>query len=124
MAAASLSTIAFAYPGGEGAACVSRRPLDLGHLAKQTFGDRGLEQEVLGLFLQQMLAAKARIAEANKQERAAIAHALRGSAGGVGAFVVQERAAAVERDPAAKAKVTALVSAIDDVRDFIASISR
>ena len=40
-------------PGGEGAAAPRARPVDLAHLARQTLGDRALEQEVLKLFLHQ-----------------------------------------------------------------------
>ena len=51
----SASAVAFSMPGGETCAKARARPVDLVHLARQTMGDRALEQEVLGLFVQQAL---------------------------------------------------------------------
>jgi HPt (histidine-containing phosphotransfer) domain-containing protein len=124
MSALSLSTIAFAAPGGESSPRSKARPIDLVHLRKQTFGDRNLEQEVLGMFLQQAQAVKERLSGSNKEERVMLAHGLRGSAGGVGAFAVADAAAAVERDPHDKGLANSLSKRIDEMRDFVASICR
>lgn len=124
MSALSLSTIAFAAPGGEVPQRSKARPIDLAHLRKQTFGDRNLEQEVLGMFLQQAQSVKERLSGSNRDERVMLAHGLRGSAGGVGAFAVADAAAAVEREPQDKGLAVALFGRIDEMRDFVASISR
>lgn len=124
MSALSLSTIAFAAPGGESLQPVKSRPIDLVHLRKQTFGDRSLEQEILGMFVQQTQTVRERLADSGREERVMLAHGLRGSAGGVGAFAVAEAAAAVERNPQEKSTVTALLKRIDEMHDFVASISR
>lgn len=120
----SLSTIAFAAPGGEIAKKSRSRPVDLAYLGQQTFGDRALEQEVLGMFVQQAQAVRDRLTASNDKERMLLAHGLRGSAGGVGAFAVAEAATAVELNPQDKALAALLLRRIDEMRDFVASISR
>lgn len=124
MSAVSISAIAFAAPGGEAPRPSKARPIDLAHLGRQTFGDRQLQQEVLGMFMQQALAVTERLAGSNLKERVYLAHGLRGSAGGVGAFAVAEAAAAVEASPNDKSQIAKLLCSIDDMRDFVASISR
>ncbi len=124
MSPLSLSTIAFAAPGGEAPKSTKVRPIDLVHLGKQTFGDRHLEQEVLAMFVQQAQAVRERLTASGRDERVMMAHGLRGSAGGVGAFAVAEAATAVERNPQDKSLAAALFKRIDEVSDFVASISR
>ena len=118
------AAIAFAMPGGEGSAASCHRPVDLAHLAKQTLGDRALEQEVLKLFVQQALTARDQIAEAAPSERLRIAHNLKGSARGVGAFDVADCVAQLEAKPDDGQIVARLSSLVDEVRDFIAAINR
>ncbi|TIX02003.1 MAG: histidine kinase, partial [Mesorhizobium sp.] len=65
----------------------------------QTMGDRVLEQEVLALFVQQALAVRDKILDADVKERLLLAHGLKGSARGVGAFAIADCAAAVEGQP-------------------------
>jgi HPt (histidine-containing phosphotransfer) domain-containing protein len=65
------------------------RILDLAHLDRQTFGDRGLESEVLALFSQQcdrllpLIGARER-----RSERADAVHTLKGAARAIGAWRV------------------------------------
>ena len=95
------AAVAFAMPGGEGSAAPRSRarPVDLAHLSRQTLGDRALEQEVLQLFVQQALSVRDQIAEAGKGERLRLAHGLKGSARGVGAFALADCLAEIESSP-------------------------
>lgn len=86
------------------------RPIDLVHLAKQTFGERDLEAELLRLFDRQSAQILARLGDAGMSDgrwRADLAHTLKGSARAVGAFDVAgaaeayEAAARADRDLAA-----------------------
>ncbi|MEQ1952446.1 Hpt domain-containing protein [Mesorhizobium sp. CN2-181] len=118
------NAVAFSMPGGEASVPARGRPIDLVHLARQTMGDRALEQEVLGLFVHQTQQVRERIAHAEPEECRQLAHGLRGAASGVGAFAIAECAAAIEaepNDPQAKRKLTKL---IDEARDFVAAICR
>jgi HPt (histidine-containing phosphotransfer) domain-containing protein len=122
----SAAAVAFAMPGGEGSAAPRsrNRPVDLAHLSQQTLGDRALEQEVLQLFVQQALAVRDQIAEAGKRERLQLAHALKGSARGVGAFAIADCLAEIEKQPEDRPLIRKLSTLIDEVRDFIAAICR
>jgi HPt (histidine-containing phosphotransfer) domain-containing protein len=115
---------AFSMPGGEVCGRASNRPVDLVHLARQTMGDRDLEREVLDLFVQQALSVRDSIADAGEKERLNLAHGLKGSARSVGAFAVADCAAAIEREPNDAGIVRRLGTLIEEVRDFIAAISR
>lgn len=117
-------TIAFGRPGGEGARPVDVRPVDLAHLSRQTMGDRSLEQEVLSLFMQQANLVRDRIGQASTEERLRLAHGLKGSARGVGAFIVADCLAELEARPDDRAVHRRLSRLIDDVRDFICAINR
>jgi HPt (histidine-containing phosphotransfer) domain-containing protein len=116
--------IAFAMPGGEGSAAPRARPVDLAHLAKQTLGDRALEQEVLKLFLHQAIAARDQLADADARERLRLAHNLKGSARGVGAFAIADCVAEIETRPDDNRLFARLSTLIDEVRDFISAINR
>jgi HPt (histidine-containing phosphotransfer) domain-containing protein len=122
----SAAAVAFAMPGGEGSAGPRSRarPVDLTHLSRQTLGDRALEQEVLQLFVQQALSVRDQIAEAGKSERLRLAHGLKGSARGVGAFALADCVAEIEKQPDDKHLIKKLSALIDEVRDFIAAICR
>jgi len=63
------SGIAFSMPGGDASGPARSRPVDLAHLARQTMGDRALEQEVLALFVQQALSVRDKIIDADVRER-------------------------------------------------------
>ncbi len=88
-----------ASPQGAGA-CVpdDEPPIDLVHLARQTQGDSQLEAELLGLFRHQARALSAQLSDPAKslEQKANIAHKLRGSALAVGAGRVARAAAAIE----------------------------
>lgn len=124
MAATSARSLAFERPGGETCAPSKRRPVDLVHLSRQTLGDRAVEEEVLALFLQQATIVRERLARADTAERKLLAHGLKGSANGVGAFGVAACASEIETSPGAGEALKRLGEMIEEVRDFIASISR
>lgn len=98
------------------------RPIDLAHLARQTMGDRALEQEVLGLFVRQALAARPRLAAANPDDRRRLAHTLKGSARSVGAFGLADCLDRVEQGD--RAALKALPNLIEQVCNFVAAIGR
>ncbi len=116
--------VAFSMPGGEASDTTRSRPIDLTHLSKQTMGDRDLERDVLGLFAEQVKTVRKQIGKAEIKERLFLAHALKGSARGVGAFAIAECACAIENSPTDRLVVKRLVRLIDEACDFIASISR
>jgi hypothetical protein len=103
-----------------------RLPVDLNHLHSQTFGDRKLQREVLRLFLRHSADQVGRLKEAiSPDERREAAHALVGSARGVGAFSVAYIAAEIElsRGPIVgrlKALDAAVLAAESFIRDFLA----
>jgi HPt (histidine-containing phosphotransfer) domain-containing protein len=116
--------VAFAMPGGEASGAKRARPLDLSHLAGQTMGDRDLEREVLGMFVEQAKTVRRRIGKADLKERLFLAHALKGSARGVGAFPIAECAGAIEESPTDRQVLRRLERLIDEACDFVASIDR
>jgi HPt (histidine-containing phosphotransfer) domain-containing protein len=116
--------LAFSLPGGESCGQARSRPVDLVHLARQTMGDRALEQEVLALFLQQATLVRDQIVAASTAERLRLAHGLIGSARGVGAFAIADCAVEIERSPDDRQALIRLASLIDEMRDFIAAIGR
>ena len=112
-------------PGGEGSAAPRSRARSTSPiLSRQTLGDRALEQEVLQLFVQQALSVRDQIAEADHRERLRLAHGLKGSARGVGAFAIADCVAEIEKQPDDRQLIKTLSALIDEVRDFIAAISR
>ncbi|RWX60295.1 histidine kinase [Mesorhizobium sp. M4B.F.Ca.ET.089.01.1.1] len=118
------SGIAFSMPGGDVSGTARSRPVDLAHLSRQTMGDRALEQEVLALFVQQALSVRDKILEADVKERLLLAHGLKGSARGVGAFAIADCAAAIEGQPEDAKTLNRLGVLIEEVREFIAAIGR
>ena len=54
---------------------------------------------MLQLFVQQALSVRDQIAAADLKERLLLAHGLKGSARGVGAFAIAECAAEIEKQP-------------------------
>jgi HPt (histidine-containing phosphotransfer) domain-containing protein len=69
--------------------------LDEAHLQRTTLGDRGLEREVLQIFVRQSAIMLGRIADGERV--AAAAHTLTGSARGIGAWRVARAAERLER---------------------------
>src|SRR5690349_8857859 len=72
------------------------RAIDLVHLARTTLGDRALEREVLQLFDRQSSILIARMRGAAPAVVAALAHTLKGSARGIGAWRVAHAAETLE----------------------------
>lgn len=107
---------------------VGRRPapIDLVHLARQTFGSSDLEREILGLFALQTKGLVAKIATAEPKERAALVHRLKGSARGVGASRVARLAEALEApalvEADARRLIVELTEAGEDVCGFVDAI--
>jgi HPt (histidine-containing phosphotransfer) domain-containing protein len=101
------------------------RPIDLVHLARMTLGERSLEREVLQLFDRQstLLIARMRAAPAGV---ATLAHTLKGSARGIGAWRVARAAEALEGADAADrgAALDRLAAATDEARGLIAELLR
>ena len=106
------------------------RPIDLVHLARMTLGDRGLEREVLQLFDRQAGMLVARIREAAPAAGAAVAHTLKGSARGIGAWRVASAAEALEQAAVRGAEadfaaaLTRLEAAAAEARTVIAELLR
>jgi HPt (histidine-containing phosphotransfer) domain-containing protein len=71
-------------------------PLDAEHLAQMTFGDRGLEREVLEIFRRQAAIMLSRIGGVEPGAAAAAVHTLKGSARGIGAWRVARAAERLE----------------------------
>ena len=109
---------------GESVQLAKHRPLDLAFLSKQTMGDRALETEVLGMFAKQLAAARQTLSNANGLERKQLAHALKGTGRGVGAFALADVAAKMELDPFNRALLIQMERCIIDAFDFIASLTR
>jgi HPt (histidine-containing phosphotransfer) domain-containing protein len=103
------------------------RPIDLVHLARMTLGDRSLEREVLQLFDRQATLLIARMRSASPDGVATLAHTMKGSARGIGAWRVARAAEAVElaegSDAAAITKaLDQLAATCDEARAVIAEL--
>jgi len=104
------------------------RPIDLVHLSRMTLGDRGLEREVLALFDRQATVLVSRMRSASPGSVTTVAHTLKGSARGVGAWRVAAAAEAVELaasgDGDLAAAITRLAAVADEARAVIAELLR
>ena len=101
--------------------------IDRVRLARMTFGDRGLERELLELFDRQAAILLARMQTADAATVATLAHTLKGSALGVGASFVAQAAAAVEQAGNAAEREPAtdrLAAAVAAARACIATLLR
>ena len=103
--------------------------IDRGHLARMTFGDRSLEQEVLQLFDRQSELLIARMRNGDGSAVGAMAHTLKGSAAGIGATSVARAAEEAEQAAAhapadLSATIDRLALAVDDARALIAELLR
>ncbi|MDQ6437834.1 Hpt domain-containing protein [Mesorhizobium sp. LHD-90] len=116
--------VAYSMPGGETSGMARHRPIDMAHLARQTMGDRALEQEVLGMFVNQSRLVQDQIAHAGPEECQRLAHGLRGAAAGVGAFAIADCASEIEADPRDAQAKRKLAKLIEEARDFVAAICR
>jgi HPt (histidine-containing phosphotransfer) domain-containing protein len=102
----------------------SGQAIDLAHLARMTLGERTLEREVLALFDRQTEMLLPRIRHAERRAAATLAHTLKGSALGIGAFRVAQAAEAVEQAPAGDVMtaIEALDAAVAETRGEIARL--
>jgi len=100
------------------------RPIDLVHLARTTLGDRSLEREVLQLFDRQSILLLGRMRAAAPGGVGALAHTMKGSARGIGAWRVARAAEAVELAEIAQAAsaIETLAAATDEARALIADL--
>jgi HPt (histidine-containing phosphotransfer) domain-containing protein len=102
-------------------------PIDIAHLKRMTLGDAGLEREVLAMFSAQAVGLIGTLAGL-PSDAGALAHKLKGSARGIGAFRVADAAESVEStlrngdDPAQA--LAELKEAIAQVRAAIDAILR
>lgn len=124
MSVRTAAAVAFAMPGGESSVTSPVRPIDMAHLSRQTLGDRDVEREVLQMFVQQSALVRERFGGATIAERLQLAHGLKGSARGVGAFPIASCLVEIEEEPENKTLFVKLSRLIDEVRDFVAAISR
>jgi HPt (histidine-containing phosphotransfer) domain-containing protein len=104
------------------------RPIDLVHLSRMTLGDRGLEREVLALFDRQATVMVSRMRSASPGSVTTVAHTLKGSARGVGAWRVAAAAEAVELAATGEgdlsAAITRLAAMAEEARAVIAELLR
>ena len=103
-------------------------PIDREHLARMTLGDVDLEREVLQLFDRQAMMLVARLLDAEAFAVAALAHTLKGSARGIGAWRVAQAAETLEITAEGavdrQAAVGRLTAAVDEARAVIADMLR
>lgn len=124
MAMSLVETIPVAVPGGEKCVPSKSRPIDLVHLARQTCGDREVEEAVLAMFMHQLSEVGDRLEKTSSIERQELAHGLIGAARGIGAFGIADCAEAIEDAPDDGQALIRLADEITEVKDFVASISR
>lgn len=86
--------------------------IDTQHLARMTLGEASLQREVLGLFDRQADVLLPRIRRGAPPLAATLAHTLRGSALGIGAFSVARAAEAVEQGASGDAAVAAAIETL------------
>jgi HPt (histidine-containing phosphotransfer) domain-containing protein len=92
--------------------------IDLVYLSRMTLGEASLEREVLALFARQAEILLPRIRAGAKPAAGSLAHTIKGSALGIGAFRVVRTAEAVEQ-----ATDAGLAAAVDDLSAALAEAS-
>jgi len=113
-----------------GSGTIDGRPVDLVHLSKYTLGDRSLEGELLSLFRTQAVIYLEKLERTDcAKEWVDMAHSLKGSAKGIGAWALADIAEDAERmeTPQAAGRQEALSQlrrSIDLVGLFIDDILR
>jgi HPt (histidine-containing phosphotransfer) domain-containing protein len=106
------------------------QPVDLAHLSRMTLGDRDLEREVLQLFERQAAMLLDRMPGAGSAHVAAMAHTIKGSARGIGAWQIAryaetlELAAASAREADRAAALASLMGSVEKVRAVIKDLLR
>ncbi|MCU0830776.1 MAG: Hpt domain-containing protein [Rhizobiaceae bacterium] len=121
---ATAEQIAFVSPAGERLTPSRERPVDMVHLARQSFGDKALETEILSLFRQQLALTSGQLKATSGLERKRVAHTIKGSAKAVGAFALARIAARIEDAPLDDGLLGAVDAEIARIRDFIAGLAR
>jgi hypothetical protein len=116
MVQARNAAVEAAGPHGDG----QGEAIDRAHLRQMTFSDAVLEREVLGLFDKQAASMLELIPVAKAEALPALAHAVKGSARGIGAWRVAEAAATLEAAP--QGNRAALTGALVEVRAAISRI--
>jgi len=100
------------------------QPIDFAHLFRMTLGDHSLEREVLQLFDRQAQMIIGRMVASERAAIAALAHTLKGSARGIGAWGVASAAEILETASKAagdlEPAVEALSQAASKARETIA----
>ena len=119
-----IGRIAFDGPQDLSGIPSNNRPLDLVHLARQTGGDRTLENEILQLFRQQICLCANQLKLTTGRERKLIAHTIKGSARAVGAFGLSRIATQIEDAPFEPKLIAALEVEVARIHDFIAGLNR
>jgi HPt (histidine-containing phosphotransfer) domain-containing protein len=106
------------------------QPIDFEHLRRYTLGDRGLEQEILGLFAEQLPITIGALARATTDKQWGMAaHTLKGSARAVGAWPLAALAEDAERlasnaDAGMRAAIVGrLEAAAEEARAYIAALA-
>ncbi len=106
-----------------------RRPIDLVHLAKQSLGDPGLEEEILRLFDQmvQVYLQRVQSQAADGDDVLADLHALKGASMGVGAAGIVATAEAAEAEAREDGSLSAetlldLGLSVEELRQFIGEL--
>jgi HPt (histidine-containing phosphotransfer) domain-containing protein len=89
--------------------------IDDDHLRQMTLGDRGLEREVLEIFIGQAALMLRRISGAKPALAAAAAHTLKGSARGIGAWRVAQAADRLEQTAAVGDSLEAFKAALAEL---------
>jgi HPt (histidine-containing phosphotransfer) domain-containing protein len=87
--------------------------IDIDHLQRMTLGDKDLEREVLALFEKQAVSLLMRL-EALPADAGALAHTLKGSAQGIGAFAIADAAEALEDALRCRKSERAALAAVKD----------
>lgn len=107
----------------------NRKPVDLVHLSRQTFGSKDLEAEVLNLFLSHSLCCLQRLqAATTDQQWIDAAHSIKGSARAIGAWEVGDLAEQFEQQAIAgllgeKAEASrAIEQAVSATNDYIRTL--
>jgi HPt (histidine-containing phosphotransfer) domain-containing protein len=105
-------------PAAEGPA------IDLPHLERMTLGERSLQREVLALFERQAELLLPRLRCGDRAAVAMLAHTLKGSARGIGAWRVAAAAEAVEQAAETErlAAIDALAAAVAEIKAEIAGL--
>jgi HPt (histidine-containing phosphotransfer) domain-containing protein len=104
--------------------------VDLGHLSRMTLGDRDLEREVLQLFERQADMLLQRMPAAGAAHLAAMAHTIKGSARGIGAWQIAREAETLEfaavspRAADREVALAALIGSVEKARAVIGDLLR